>query len=948
VPLSRSRLGLKPFPAALVLALVLPGARIEGRDGAAQATDAAPVFAPGAIDFFEARIRPLLAENCWGCHGEKKQFSGLRLDSRAAVLEGGALEGPAVDLEAPEFSPLILAVTDELGFEMPPDGALAETQIADLKRWVELGLPWTNEAEIPEAASAAADSRTHWAFQPIADPAPPEVVDRSWPTASIDRFILKRLEEAGLSPTPPADRPTLIRRVTFDLTGLPPTHEEVEAFVNDPDPDDRAFAKLVDRLLASPAYGERWGRHWLDIARYADTKGYVFQEERRYPYAHTYRDYVVRAFNEDKPFNRFIIEQIAADQLDLANDDPALAAMGFLTVGRRFLNDGHEIIDDRIDVVTRGLMGLTVSCARCHDHKYDPIPTEDYYALYGVFASSVEPERPPTIAETNGPSAERKDFLQELEKREQAVADFRAAKRAEIETEYRERLADYLRAAQALDFQPNHKERDHVARDRDLRSKRLRHFITCWNRLLKRAGEARDPILAPWHALAALPAESFAKAAAERLEQWSRDSESALNPAILHALREPNPPATFPKVVQRYALVLAAAWRHDGTEGDSETEEPGRAELRAWLASESNALAVADNELDRLFERDERNRYRDLRKKIDQLEVHHPGAPPRAMVMIDRERPVTPRVFLRGNPGSRGDEVPRQFLKLLEGEERQPFDQDGSGRLELARKIADPDNPLTARVLVNRVWAWHFGQGLVETRSDFGTRSEPPTHPALLDHLARGFIESGWSIKALHRLILNSSTYRQQSVERVARAAVDPENRLYWRQNRRRLELEAMRDALLAVSGGLDRSMGGRPTPPPSDPETTRRTLYGFVDRQNLDGVYRTFDFPSPQATSPGRPKTTVPQQALFLLNSPFVIAQAERLAGEMERVANEPAARIEALYRRLLGRPPEPWEIERGLRFLDEQGRADPKSLSPWQRYAQALLLTNEFMFID
>jgi hypothetical protein len=880
--------------------------------------------APEAIAFFETRIRPVLAEQCLSCHGSKTQNSGLRLDSREAILEGGFIEGPGVYLDDPAGSPLLLAVRHEIDIKMPPEGKLAEEQIADLERWVSLGIPWPDDATIhtPEDAADLADQ--HWAFKSVGNPEPPEVSDPARISSPIDAFILARLDEQGISPSPRADRRTLLRRVTFDLIGLPPTPDEIDDFLSDPRPDEQAFAEVVDRLLASPHYGERWGRHWLDVARYADTKGYVFTEERRYPYAYTYRDYVVRSFNEDKPFDRFILEQIAADSLDLPEGDASLAAMGFLTVGQRFLNSKNDIIDDRIDVVSRGLMGLTVSCARCHDHKYDPIPTADYYALFGVFDSSTEPESLPLInemADAGGP--DREDFLRQFRERQAKVEEFVRSKRDEMNADLRNRFPRYLDGALAIDFNVRGGSLDAKARERELSTKRLGAFTEKWQDLLEQSKGGHDPIFSPWHALAALPAEQFAEEAAEMIVDLGGDDESPLNPMVARALTEPAPPATFPEAVARYGEAFSAAL------GAGE-DEPGRAELVALL---DGPLCVSEEHTTRLFERDERNSERELTRKVDELQVSHPGAPPRAMVMVDNETPSEPVIFLRGNPGNRGPQVPRQFLKLIEGEERQPF-ADGSGRLELARKIADPENPLTSRVMVNRIWMHHFGRPIVGTPSDFGTRSDPPSHPELLDFLARQFVESGWSIKAMHRLILNSNTYRQSSLDRSEAVAVDPENLLLWRQNRRRLELEPMRDAMLSVAGRLDPSFGGRPRPSPSDPGGTRRTLYSMIDRTFLDGVFRTFDFGSTEVSNPSRPTTIVPQQALFLMNSPFVAEQARHLAQRSDEGSgsDDPETRIRWLYRTLLGRPPESIELEVGLRFLSSPLGGSEVPESPWR----------------
>jgi hypothetical protein len=732
--------------------------------------------APQEVEFFEKNVRPVLAENCFKCHGPKRQEGHLRLDSRDAMLKGND-KGPLVVPGAPEKSRLIIAVGYGGAIVMPPSKKLPAETIEAFTAWVKMGAPWPPGEETPRTLTVAEVRAKHWAFQPVKAPAVPEVKDAAWVKTPVDAFVLGALEKQKVTPAPPADKRTLVRRAYFDLLGLPPSPEEVNAFVNDTSPD--AWPKLIDKLLASPQYGERWGRHWLDVARYADTRGYVFTEERRFPYSYTYRDYVIKAFNDDLPYDQFVLQQLAADRLQLGDDRRPLAALGFLTLGRRFLNNQQDIIDDRIDVTMRGLQGMTAGCARCHDHKFDPIPTKDYYSLYGVFASSVEPKELPLLGEPEK-TPEYLAFAAELEKRQDAVKKFREDNKDEL-------------------------------------AKKNRKF--------------RDELTA-------------------------------------------------------------------------------------------------------------------LEKKVEEWKVTGPGSPPRAMALEDAASPVNPVVFKRGNPNNRGESVPRQYLEVLAGEQRKPFTH-GSGRLELAEVIASKDNPLTARVMVNRVWAWHFGAGIVRTPSDFGLRGEPPTHPELLDWLAATFMENGWSVKKLHRVIMLSNTYQQSSDVDEKRRSADPENRLLARANRQRLDFEALRDALLATSGRLDAKMGGPAVEITKAPFAARRTVYGFVDRQNLPGVFRTFDFASPDATVPQRFQTTVPQQALFLMNSPFVIEQAKAFAArpDVAKLATT-EERIDRMYRLACGRPPVAEEIALAKRFLATAGTAN--KLSPWELYAQVLLLANEFAFVD
>jgi hypothetical protein len=848
-----------------------------------------------AADRFEATIRPLLAESCWSCHGPDKQFAGLRLDSREAMLAGGD-SGPAVEPSKPEESLLVAAVSHADGApKMPPKRKLDAPQVAALTEWIAAGAPWPATTA---ASPAVPKPKEHWAFQPVTRPEVPPVRDPSWAASPIDAFILARLEAAGLAASPVADRRTLIRRITYDLTGLPPTEAEVSAFQADTRPD--ATARLVDRLLASPRYGERWGRHWLDVARYADTKGYVFQEERRYPYSYTYRDWVIAAFNRDLPFDQFVTQQLAADRLDPERKGEHLAAMGFLTVGRRFLNKQEDIIDDRIDVTSRGFLGLTVACARCHDHKYDPIPTDDYYSLYGVFASSEEPADLPPLPGASGSSA----YQGERAKRQTQLDEFGAKLRSDLAAELKGRFGPYLLAAFDLGFDGRNAGLEERCKAEKLRPELVRFLSSRWTAAV--AASKADPksMLHAWSKLAELPADGFRDRAAE----LARTAPWGPNDPIAGAILAPEPPGSPREAVERLGSLLQKA---------AESETPELATVRAWLASAESPANLRPEDLRRALNRADRNALRERERKVAELDATHPEAPARAMVMVDRAQLTNPYVFQRGNPGRRGPEVPRRFLKVLSPAERPAF-AEGSGRLELARAIASPSNPLTARVLVNRVWMHHFGQGLVRTPSDFGLRSDPPSHPELLDWLAGEFVRNGWSIKALHRQILLSSTYRQASEDRGDARAKDPENLLLWRQNRRRLEFEPLRDSLLAAAGRLDARMGGRGVPIADPPFSTRRSVYSFIDRQNLDAVFRTFDLASPDASSPKRFETTVPQQALYMMNHPFVAEQARALAARAE-VADAPddAARVRWLYRHLFGREPSEAEFGRGREFL-------------------------------
>jgi hypothetical protein len=899
-----------------------------------------PKPSPEAASFFETRVRPVLAEQCLKCHGPAKQSGGLRLDSRSAILQGGD-GGPAIVVGDPDKSLLVQAIRHQGELKMPEKAKMPDPAIESLTTWVKMGAPWPS-GSVPSDASKAELARKHWSLQAVVDHPLPRVEHSDRVASPVDAFILARLEAKKIEPSPIADKRTLIRRVSYDLTGLPPTSAEVEAFVADESPN--AYAKVVDRLLASPRYGERWGRHWLDVARYADTKGYVFTEEKRYPYSYTYRDYVIRSFNEDKPYNQFVVEQIAADRLPPSDDPRPLAALGFLTVGRRFLNDTNEIIDDRIDVVTRGLMGLSVTCARCHDHKFDPIPTEDYYSLHGVFASSIEPDELPRLPDPV-PEADKLAYDREHQARVEQVEQEKQADLLKLELEMRSHLAAFIAAAFELKFEAQNPKLDEVARNHKVAPERLKFLARRLGKVFDKSDKP-DPILAPWRAFASLPDDGFEPKAAELSKTLLEESDpaKAIDPEVRKAL-EGDAPKTMAEVAKRYgALFERAAMDCDVT------PDPALNPIRDRLNAAS-LFAIETNDLRRVLNRAEREHLESTEKKVKELDVAHPGSPARAMVMNDAPNPTNPHVYIRGNPGRPGKAIPRRFLRVLSpGGEARPF-TNGSGRLELAQAIASPDNPLTARVMVNRIWHHHFGVGLVATPSDFGIRGELPTHPELLDFLARRFVESGWSVKSIHRLILLSSTYQQKSDKRDDAFEADPRNQLLWKQNRRRLDYEAMRDGILAESAKLDLRMGGRPVEL-FEPKTfsTRRTVYGYVDRYDLDGTFRTFDFPSPDISNPMRSITTVPQQALFLMNSPFLLDQANALANRPDLPpASDPKGRINRLYLDLFARPAEPAEIEAGIQFLEARSKdEEAKGPSNWSEYAQVLLLTNEFMFVD
>ena len=875
-----SRLNLAaPFamrsPLLLLTALIATSAGLRGDDS------------PG-IEFFEKRIRPVLVEHCYECHSaESKKVKGkLRLDSREAILRGGET-GPALIKGQPMESLLITAVQyhdKDLAMPPPEDDVprkLADAVIADLVEWVKMGAPMPSGADRP-ASNPSSTALAHWAFQAPKEQTIPRIKDEAWAKTTVDRFILAKHEAAGLKPAPLADRRTLIRRATFDLTGLPPTVDEVASFITDASPD--AFVKVIERLLASPHYGERWGRHWLDVARYADTKGYVYaREERFFVHAWAYRDWVVKAFNDDLPYDRFLLLQIAADQL-VPDGSPDLAAMGFITGGRRFIGVTRDIIDDRIDVVTRGTMALTAACARCHDHKYDPIPTRDYYSLHGVFASCEE-----RLVSLGAESTDA-----EFAKRSKKLADTMKQRRDEAATRLRARVCDYLAAQSELQKYPEEGFDQILATD-DLIPASVRR----WRDFLHRTKSILDPIFAPWQALAKLPPESFETQAPAALEHLLSEQGAKLNPVIVSAFT--TAPKTQREAADRYGKLFA---------------EASDAALIRFLNDPRAPTSVPDtgiinNEL--FFPTNACEELWKLQGEVDRWLIQTPTSTPHALILTDRAPERNPRVFIRGNPARQGGEVPRQFLQVVAGPARAPF-QNGSGRLELARAIVDPENPLTARVMVNRVWQHHFGAGLVRTSSDFGVRAEAPSHPELLDWLAREFVRSGWSVKALHRLIMSGAVYRQVS---AAVPSSDVENRLLSSFPRQRLDFEQMRDAMLLASGELETTIGGKPAELLTS-ANKRRTLYGLVDRQFLPGTFRVFDFANPDIHIAQRHATTVPQQALFFLNHTFVANRARAIAARAE-IADAPSdrERVQRLTRALFQRAATEHEVATALRFI-------------------------------
>ena len=1130
---------------AVGLSLILAGPSV------AAVADADAVRA--GHDFFENKIRPVLVQRCIKCHGAEKQKGKLRLDERDFMLRGGQ-SGRVVLPGDPSGSLLIRAIRRiDKDVQMPPEDAdqLTPEEVQNFVAWIKMGAPFpgagSGEAIVKPAVDLA-KARQFWSLQPLKKTIPPQVKLPGASANPIDHFVLAKLQAARVKPSPPADKPALLRRATYDLTGLPPTLAEMDAFLADTSPT--AFTKVVDRLLASPQYGVHWARHWFDVARYGDTRWVGAGEDRRWPFAYTYRDWVIGALNKDMPYDRFITLQLAADQAP--NAQPAdQAALGFLTLGRWFTGTLPDVIDDQIDVVTRGLLGLSVQCARCHDHKFDPISTQDYYSLYGVFAAARMPvdgsglladlpevtPRPVSVVTEKEitalrsqvdeflrtrAEALRKEFrvpdkMQQyllaaesvLEKKDDEVrafakaqslderifqrwvrhlkntarnphaifapwhavaaipeADFAAKiagvlekektgklnryviellmpapkslaefaqryvalltkfdvpetsndldqeairqvlrnndspiqvslnelgqflavdemkrlvemrrailakqaalpeqadhflnyqheaapvlaeiheflqqRRAAVADEMRspEKIASYLLAAREAEITPDNKFKS-LAKSRQLSERLLRR----WMDFLEQRSQQNDSVFAAWRVFAAVSEKDFTNQVAQLTEQVRKPSG---NQAVAAAFA--TPVVSLAEVAKRYAELIVRC-NQPKPFADAAQEA-----IRQSLLVEASPLhRVPDDVFDYLTQKDN-DGLREKERKLMRLYLESPGASPRAMILRDSSRSYAQRVFVRGNPNIPGEPSHGGFLTVLSAETPRPFTH-GSGRLEMARSIVDRKNPLAARVMVNRVWQWHFGTGLVTTPSDFGSRGTAPTHPELLDWLAQQFISEGWSLKKLHRQILLSSTWQQSSQNNPAAHAADPENHLLWRMNRQRLSFEELRDSLLATAGRLDITIGG----PPSDLTKNivrRRTVFGAVDRVTLPGFYRYFDFPGADAHVPERHETIVAQQALYLMNNGFVMDQASHVARRTAAVdASDSAARIDLLYRLILGRSPKSEERALGLEFIKSQSATATATnemvLPPdawrygWGSYSEARQRVSEF----
>ncbi|MEX0711349.1 MAG: DUF1553 domain-containing protein [Pirellulales bacterium] len=1110
----------------------------EGQTQADQADQAdvdPPPADPALAAFFEKKVRPLLSANCFECHGPDQQKGGLRLDSHESLLAGGD-SGPAIEPGKPDESLLVDAVRYGQVYQMPPTGKLPPDEVAVLVEWVRLGVPWPNAEVRPAPAASEAsggplfsdDGKSFWAFQaPIKPAGLPEVREPAWCKSPIDYFVLAGLEQHGLRPAPPADKRTLIRRATFDLVGLPPDQADVEAFLADHSPD--AFHKVIDRLLASPHYGERWGRHWLDVARYADSNG--LDENLAYVHAWRYRDYVVAAFNSDKPYDQFVIEQLAGDLLPssgvAAVDHQRLVATGFLTLGAKMLAEDDpvkmemDIIDEQLDTMGGALLGLTLGCARCHDHKFDPLPTSDYYSLAGIFKSTQTMDNFRVVAQWHErPLASADEIARVQAHREQL-----SAKKSQLDgrinqadqaivADARRRVGDYLRAAARLERQgerpgprlagmgqeqpegtllfeaekfdrgnvkidfetygamigviynqgqlPNVAEYDFELLADGAFQVELR-YAAAEPRPVEllldgvvvqpaAAGEATgswQPAEQAWFAeavcrlpagkhtlrlqrdgpfphfdrVALVPLEDGDAAALYTtptelarelglnhaiLDQWSQyllavrqdpgsawsiwaaaggrrqgqpasaeeqSPEVELTPLAAALLVEPQPQSEE-ELVERHARMFesaeqavqqAAAATHE--KGDEESPLPDVAleALRQVLYDPAGPCRLPDKP-ERFYPAEAAKELEGLRGELAAIEQQAPPELPAAMA-VEEGPPTDLQIHVRGSHLALGAAVPRRFPRILAGEDQPPLPSDRSGRLELARWITRPGHPLTSRVMVNRIWRGHFGEALVRTPDNFGRLGDRPANQPLLDWLAVRFIEEGWSVKAMHTLIMLSSTYQMSSAYNEQAAQADPDNRLHWRMNRRRLEAEAIRDSILAAGGMLDLAMGGslldaKPRQYVAGTasvnlaqyDSQRRSIYLPVIRSALYEVFQAFDFAEPSVLNGNRASTTVAPQALFMMNSGLVDDATHKMAaGLLARHDLDDAGRVEALYQRILSRPARPDEVQRGLEFAERVQAAlaaetdEPqRRLRAWQSLCRVVVSTNEFIYIE
>lgn len=1092
-------------------------------------------------EFFEKTIRPIFMKHCADCHGDNPSVdvAGFSVTSRAGIRDGG-LRGPSVVPGEPEKSLLIHAVRyTELDLQMPPGYKLDEREIKALERWVQDGAYDPREDDNPvekikqneENPAKGQIESNHWAYQPNSNPQPPKHHFKEWSQNDIDIFISARYSKLGLMPTIPADKRTLLRRVTFNLIGLPPTQEEIKSFLNDDSPN--AYEKVIDRLLASPHYGERWGRHWLDVVRYADSNG--LDENIGFPNAYKYRDYVINSMNQDKPYDQFITEQLAGDLMESYTDEERferLTALGFLALGPKVLAEQDlakrkmDIVDEQLDVISKAFLGQTVACARCHDHKFDPIPTTDYYALAGIF-KSIKTWNPGIIDEIQLPLANEKtiatyeEYQNELKTAEKKLERYNEKIDAALQEEWIQSFSKYLVASTKLlnDYHPfNAAENLTTTLNVIEESNELKpsdesengHFVE-WNFDAENAGNyfvkiryisqtdhplqiivngssptdefnlpktynRREEEQSQWYTFGSFELrngvntirlssdddfpnviqysiipEKQEKQYKQKLiryayeydlntvviEKWLEflddqinQDHSVINMWIqitelvnkenlpfetifeqwLNTIQNTDPellesqhfqyltngflPSSLNELAQRIQLLYTSAQQSyeeysvlkehlkefEENENAEDLEKPFESMRHLWedLHGNNGLLLIPLNRESDLYDDESKSQKDILKEKISAIQKNAPPPIPTVMGVVEAEPQDTP-VHIRGMHTSLGkDKIPRGFLSVTNKTLKQPtINPKQSGRLALAKWLTDPKHPLTSRVMVNRIWQGHFGVGLVDTPNNFGIRGSLPTHPELLDYLAMKFMESGWSMKTMHKMILMSNTYQMSSVYDKQNASIDPENRNYWRMNRLRLEAEPIRDALLAVGGSLDLTMHGRvDTYRPNGYifgegggdeqdkafDTNRRSIYVPVIRNSMYKFFAGFDYGGSHVSIGKRARTVVAPQSLIMMNSEIVVKQAELLA---ERILTSSSfddrERIEQLFEITYGRLPSYLELKDATLFLhemrtlnkhqrmkDNQANKGPDTLYAWKNLCHVLLASNEFIYIN
>ena len=919
------------------------------------------------IEFFEKQVRPIFARNCAGCHNPKAKVAGLDLTTAEGFQHGGE-GGSPINLENPEQSRLLKAVSYQEELKMPPAGKLKDEEIAVLTAWVKMGAPWPHvNATVPEGKSPKGNDpkwtnrttvrefteaeKRFWAFQPISRPILPQVKDAKWVRTPIDAFVLHQLEEKNLAPAPAADKLTLLRRASYDLTGLPPTQAEIAEFMADTSPD--AFKKVVERLLASPRYGEKWGRLWLDVARYADSTGN--DEDHRYPYAWKYRDYVIEAFNQDLPYDQFVREQIAGDMLAPANSEGVnrrgIIATGFLALGPKALAQQdkkkmlYDVYDEQLDVTTKAFLGLTVSCARCHNHKFDPILTRDYYSIVGIFASTKSFSDPMAFVSQSlykplVPKPEYDTYLEkkqahdaQITRRQIEIGEIADRVKQKLIAENEARLSEYMIAARE------------VYQDKaDLKAVAARQHLS--EEILQKWVEYLKP----------------GKVRQHLLEWWGAQPEAVVEISRGYQQRFSDRLVKWKEKLDEWRAKYRQALKENKDLPDRPEFEAGRDRFfhEVYFGKEAPFSLSPDDQTK--FTPDDWQRISGLKKEIEDLKKQTPAEPEMACAVEEGES-VNQKVFIRGDYHNEGEDAAKSFPLILTPTTKQPAISNGSGRLQLAEWISQPEHPLTARVIVNRIWQWHFGEGIVRTPDNFGKMGERPTHPELLDFLARKFVEGGWSIKEMHRMIILSSAYQMSSRVSEQHFTADPENRLLSRFNRRRLTVEEMRDGLMAIDNSLDLTMGGTlqsgvGTDGENDdkrlslnPEKlNRRTVYLPLRRANLPALLNLFDFGDATTASGKRQLTNVATQALFWMNSDFLTERSKSVAQsllEQKELSDE--ARIKQAYLRVVNRDATGEEVAQAVNYLSNfKKKYSQDDLNVWQSFCRILMASNDFIYVD